>query len=118
MKKYFVIALALICLLVVAGSCGKKTNPLWGLWTLNSTSPVKTEFMFNDDNTGFIFVADTVRFETSWTQDSLLNLQMFDMNIGKSISIYRKYRVNIDGNTLKLQDVETGITREYSRFVE
>ncbi|MBQ7361643.1 MAG: hypothetical protein IJW68_04025 [Bacteroidaceae bacterium] len=117
MKKYFVIASVVVAMIVAACS-EKETNPLWGMWILKSTSPIKTEIMFNDDNTGFVFVADTVRFETSWQQDSLLNVHMFDMTVGKSLGMKKSYRVTIDGNEMKMENVKTGNITEYTRFVE
>ena len=117
MKKYFLIIATIVSLVIIA--CGKSTNPLWGMWILQTPSPVRTEVMFNDDNTGFVFMADEVRFETTWTQDTLLHVKYkdtFSSNTGLGLS--RSYSVTLDGNNLKLKDTLTGEVTEYTRFVE
>ena len=43
-------------MLFVASCSGNKVNPIWGLWTQKPIFGPKTELMFNDDNTGFVFV--------------------------------------------------------------
>ena len=109
----------LVTFFIIACNSDKKVDPLWGMWTLQSSSPVKTEIMFNDDYTGFVFVADTVQFETSWQQDSLLNVAYFDMTSGKkSLGIRKSYSFKIDGDVLILKDCETGEDSKYMRFVE
>ena len=118
MKKYFVMLSAVVAMLVASCS-GDKTNPIWGMWTLPSESPVKTEIMFTDDFTGFVFVADTVQFETSWQQDSVLRVNYFDMAAGrKGLGIQKIYSVTVDGDVLTLKDKKSGEVTKYSRFVE
>lgn len=114
MKKYFFVIAAIVSLMIVA--CGNSSNPLWGMWILHSPAPVKTEVMFNDDNSGFVFMADEVCFETTWTQDTLLHVKYKDTH--KGIKFSRSYTVNLAGDSLKLTDTLTGDITEYTRFVE
>ena len=115
MKKIFFAFSALVVMLFMAGC--NNTNPIWGLWTQEPALVQKTEIMFNDDNTGFVFVADTAKYETKWQQDSLLIVKYVDP-YAKEATESKSYRVSIDGNTMKLEDVNTGKVTNYSRYVE
>ena len=114
MKKHFLIIATIVSLVIVA--CGNKSKALWGLWILQSPEPFKTEVMFNDDNSGFVFMADDVRFETTWTLDTMLHVDYKDTF--KGIRFSRNYTMELDGDKLKLTDALTGKVTEYIRFVE
>ena len=119
MKKSFLIISAVAAMLFVAACSGEKTNPLWGLWTQKPIFGAKTEIMFNDDNTGFVFVADTVMYETRWMQDSLLRVSYYETNSPQKIKgVLKSFRVTVDGDKMKLEDVKTGQVTKYSRYVE
>ena len=120
MKKSFILISAVASMLLVAAcGSGEKTNPLWGLWMQKPVFGPKTEIMFNDDNTGFVFVADTVQFETKWQQDSLLRVNYFEVSSSqKTHGEFKYYRVEIDGDMMKLEEVKTGKVTNYSRYVE
>jgi hypothetical protein len=75
--------------------------------------------MFNDDNTGFVFVADTVQYETAWQQDSLLRVRYFEAaSAKKTLGKFKFYRVSIDGDAMKLEELKTGKVTKYLRYVE
>lgn len=117
MKKLFFLISAFSIMLFMAGC--EKPNPLWGLWTQKPIFGPRTEIMFNDDNTGFVFVADTVKYETAWKQDSLLQVRYFDASSSyKSLGELKFYRVSIDGDNMKLEELKTGKVTNYSRYVE
>ena len=120
MKKSFLIILAVAAMLFVAACSGNKVNPLWGLWTQKPVFGPKTEFMFNDDNTGFVFVADTVQYETMWSQDSLLRVNFYETSSPRTLApdVFKSFRVTIDGDKMKLEEVKTGKVTQYSRYVE
>ncbi len=119
MKKSFLLISAVATMLFVAACGGEKVNPLWGLWTQKPVFGPKTEIMFNDDNTGFVFVADTVMYETKWQQDSLLRVSYFGTELPrKHVGKFKTFRVTIDGDKMKLEDVKTGQVTKYSRYVE
>lgn len=119
MKKTFLIISAVAAMLIVASCSGDKTNPLWGMWTQKPIFGPKTEIMFNDDYTGFVFVADTVKYETTWQQDSLLRVNFFEASSSKkSLGEFKSFRVTIDGDEMKLEEVKSGKVTNYSRFVE
>ena len=40
------------------------------------------------------------------------------MTVGKSRGMKKSYRVTIDGNEMKMENVKTGNITEYTRFVE
>ena len=120
MKKSFFVISAVAAMLFVAACSGNKVNPIWGLWTQKPIFGPKTEFMFNDDNTGFVFVADTVQYETTWTEDSLLRVSFFEASSPRTLvsDDFKSYRVIIDGDNMKLEEVKTGKVTQYSRYVE
>lgn len=116
MKKLFFLISAFTVMLFMAGC--EKPNPLWGLWIQVPRIDAKTEIMFNDDNTGFVFVADTVKYETAWKQDSLLQVRYFDTSSSqKSLGELKFYRVSIDGDNMRLEELKTGKVTKYSRYV-
>ncbi len=118
-KSIFIISAMVAMLFVAACGFGEKTNPLWGLWTQKPIFGPKTEIMFNDDNTGFVFVADTVKYETTWKQDSLLRVNFFETSSSKkSMGEFKSFKVTIDGDAMKLEEVKTGKVTKYSRYVE
>lgn len=117
MKKLFFLISVFTIMLFVAGC--EKPNPLWGLWMQTPKFGPKTEIMFLDDNTGFVFVADTAKYETTWKQDSLLQVRYFDASSSqKSLGELKCYKVSIDGNNMKLEEVKTGKVTNYSRYIE
>ena len=120
MKKNLLFIFASAVVACIMSCSDSKVNPLWGMWTLQSEqSGAKTEIMFTDDFTGFVFVADTVQFETSWQQDSVLRVNYFDMAAGrKGLGIQKAYSVTVDGDILTLKDKKSGEVTKYSRFLE
>ena len=106
-------------LLIAACESGNKTNPLWGLWVQKPIFGAKTEIMFNDDHTGFLFVADTVQYETRWFQDSLLRVSYMDgATLQRIPGMLKSYRVTIDGDKMKLEEINSGKVTQYTRYVE
>ena len=119
MKKRSFLFSAVAAMLLVAACSGNKTNPLWGMWTQKPIFGPRTEIMFNDDNTGFVFVADTVKYETTWQQDSLLRVNFFESSSAKkTLGEFRSFRVTINGDEMKLEEIKTGKVTKYSRYVE
>lgn len=120
MKKLFFVVSALAFMLFVAAcNMGNKANPLWGLWVQKPIFGPKVEIMFNDDNTGFVFVEDTVKYETMWKQDSLLLVNYFDASLPeKKFGNFKLYKVTIDGDVMQLEEKKTGKITKYSRYVE
>lgn len=117
MRKIFFVFLTLVVILFMTG-CGK-TNPIWGLWVQTPKIGPKTEIMFTDDNTGFVFVEDTVKYETKWKQDSLLYVDYFETLSTEKVAAESKfYKVTIDEGNMKLEDIKTGKVTSYSRYVE
>ena len=118
-KAFFAISAIAALLFIAACDSGNKVNPLWGLWIQKSVSGPKTEIMFNDDNTGFVFVADTVTYETKWIQDSLLIINYFEPSVERQgVGVLKSFRVSISGNTMKLKNAHTGEVTKYSRYVD
>ena len=120
MKKAFFVVSAMVAMLFVAAcGSGEKTNPIWGLWVQKPAFGPKTEIMFNDDNTGFVFVADTVKYETRWQQDTLLRVIYVEPSAAiNPIGEFTFYRVTIDGDVMKLEERKTGKVTSYSRYIE
>ena len=71
-------ALAIVALLFTACAGGQSEKPsapyysdMLGLWVLQQPDgAAKLELMFNEDSTGFVFVADTFHCGISWQPDS------------------------------------------------
>lgn len=100
-------------LLLVA--CGGKKDEaavpdysnMLGLWMLQEPQlESKWEIMFNEDSTGFIFVADTFHCGIAWQPDSaLINVDFLYKNYGLKYSIRRKFNAVVDADTLWLQEI-------------
>lgn len=117
MKKIFFVFSTLVIILFMTGC--NNVNPIWGLWVQTPKNGPKTEIMFTDDNTGFVFVEDTVKYETTWKQDSLLCVDYYETSSPEKVAVESKsYRVTIDDDIMKLEDIKTGKVTNYSRFVE
>lgn len=123
MKKIFFAIFCIFAIIVFASCNGKdnkkETNPLWGMWTMYPQSDVKKEIMFNDDFTGFVFVADTVQYEISWHQENLLEVRYFDMTTAKKDKgSVVSYETTVLGDTLVLKDIKNNSVLRYLRFKE
>lgn len=94
-------------------SCGGKknepqpaVNPLWGMWVQQEPAvESKRELMFTEDNTGFVFVADTFSCSLRWKQTSMLNVFFIHKNDTGFCTVDKKYNMSIDADTLFLHDV-------------
>lgn len=91
-------------------------NPLWGLWVqMYPDTEAKSEIMFNDDCTGFLFIADTLVAETIWEQSDVVSVR-FSSSVNSTLhGIERIYDVQIDADTLSLIDKTTGLETNYLR---
>lgn len=118
MKKTLLIISSVAAIFLMA-ACEEKANPIWGLWLQKPVFGPKTEIMFNDDNTGFVFVADTVKYETTWSEDSLLRVFYREASSQQnSLGDVKSYKVKIDGDVMLLEEKKTGDVTKYSRYVE
>lgn len=123
MKKYTKVMLmaAAVCLMVAMASCGGKkapeVNPIWGMWMQEyPATSTKSEIMFNDDSTGFVFNVDTLVYETRWVEDGELKIEYKSGNgdalNGKTVS----YKASVVEDTLELVDKASGTETRYIRI--
>lgn len=82
----------------------ENVNPLWGMWIRQEPSAsAKWEIMFNEDNTGFVFVADTLLCRTQWKCDSLLHVDFLPQNDSTVCAVSKRFEAAIDADTLLLR---------------
>ena len=123
-----------ISLAVVLVSCGGKKqeqatveaqavkveSPVLGLWVQQEPATEgKREIMFNEDRTGFVFVADTLHSRIKWEQGSSLNVTFEHKNGAVEEAVYT-YTVNADTLCLGACDAkgDVGAVSSYVRFKE
>lgn len=111
MKRIYTVCMVAM-LMTALFSCGNKSqqssdkkeiNPIWGMWLQQTpATDVKQEIMFNEDFTGFVFVADTLQYCLQWSQDNNLNV-VYKSPAGDVLSDKEsKYDVTLNGDTLVL----------------
>lgn len=94
-------------------------NPLWGLWMqTHPATAVKNEIMFNEDCTGFLFCADTLVAETVWEQGDVLGVRFSSSTDSTLHGLKKRYRTQINGDTLLLMDAVTGLETTYRRVTD
>ncbi len=125
--KNIIFAVSLLAMLVACG--GKKQeqvqavkvkSPVLGLWVQQEpATESKCEIMFNEDKTGFVFVADTLHSRIKWEQGSSLNVTFEHKNgaVEQAVYIY-----NVNADTLCLgtcgSDGSVETVNSYVRFKE
>ena len=89
-------------------------NPILGMWR-QYESDKKTEIMFNEDYTGFVFDSDTLFSELSWRQDDCLSVH-YSLTID-SVRIVEKHRYNVSflSDTLLLHEIDNGVVSKFGR---
>ncbi len=112
MKKTTVTC-AMLLLSLVFYSCGNKTqnssannkvNPIWGMWLQQEpATEAKREIMFNDDFTGFVFVADTLQYTLQWSQDENLKIKYKNPLDGNAFVNELLFNVTLSQDTLMLE---------------
>ncbi len=103
-------------------SCGhkeKSVNPLWGLWIqVEPETVTKSEVMFNEDSTGFVFNADTLVCETRWLQNDKLKVNFFLNPSDNGITKESVYSYTVIADTLVLNDDSSATSTRYLRVKE
>lgn len=110
----FSVIVTIALLLVACGGNNKKSSAdyseILGLWVLEGAQgDAKKEIMFNEDSTGFVFVADTFHCGISWLpgENSIDVKYNYNKNgIKSSVTKVLKPVVVVD--TLTLQEIATG----------
>ena len=120
-------ALAIVALLFTACGGGRSEQPaapyysdMLGLWVLQQPDgAAKLELMFNEDSTGFVFVADTFHCGISWQPNSaVINAEYHYRMQGMKFSIPRRFDYSVSCDTLFLREfAEDGSLSPVSRFV-
>lgn len=89
-------------------------NPILGMWR-QYESDKKTEIMFNEDYTGFVFDSDTLFSELAWRQDDCLSVH-YSLTID-SVRIMEKHRYNVSflSDTLFLHEIDNGTVSKFGR---
>ena len=112
-------ALAIVALLFAACGGGRSEKPaapyysdMLGLWVLQQPDgAAKLELMFNEDSTGFVFVADTFH-------SAVINAEYHYRMQGMKFSIPRRFDYSVSCDTLFLREIaEDGSLSPVSRFV-
>ena len=120
----FSVIVTIALLLVACGGNNKKSSAdyseILGLWVLEGAQgDAKKEIMFNEDSTGFVFVADTFHCGISWQPDSaVINAEYHYRMQGMKFSIPRRFDYSVSCDTLFLREIaEDGSMSPVSRFV-
>ncbi len=110
----FSVIVTIALLLVACGGNNKKYSAdyseILGLWVLEGAQgDAKKEIMFNEDSTGFVFVADTFHCGISWLpgENSIDVKYNYNKNGIKS-SVTKVLKPVIVVDTLTLQEIATG----------
>lgn len=128
MKNVFFSLMCVAALLLTA--CGNKAQKslvddygdMLGLWVLQEPQrDAKWEMMFNEDSTGFVFVADTFHCSFSWLpNDDVIDVKYLYNNGGVKYTIANKFKHALDADTLILQEIGEGgaelVKNRYLRF--
>lgn len=98
----------------------KDYSELLGMWVLQQQQDsAKLEMMFNEDSTGFVFVADTFHCGIKWQPDSsLIDVRYLYSTNGIKFAIEKRYSPTLDADTLFLQEVAPdGVLLVKNKFV-
>lgn len=121
----FSILAAALLFTACGGSKSEKTetpyySEMLGLWVLREpVNDSKLELMFNEDSTGFVFVADTFHCGISWQPDSSIIDALYHYRMkGMKFSVPRKFDYSVLCDTLFLREIcEDGSLSPVSKFV-
>lgn len=118
-KALFLAVLAVLYVSCTSGNKEPEVNPLWGMWLQEYPSvATKSEIMFNDDSTGFVFNVDTLVYETRWSGDDVIKVQYNSYNGGELHGLEKSYKVSVVQDTLTLLDETDGTEKRYIRVAE
>lgn len=90
------------------------SNPLLGMWQQCGCS-TKSEIMFNEDFTGFVFDCDTLFCEILWRHDELLVVDFSLITDASRITAKVSYNVDFINDTLLLKNVDNGEFLKFNR---
>ena len=90
------------------------SNPLLGMWQQCSCS-TKSEIIFNEDFTGFVFDCDTLFCEIQWRYDELLAVDFSLITDASRITAKVLYNVDFINDTLLLKNVDNGELLKFNR---
>ena len=90
------------------------SNPLLGMWQQCGCS-TKSEIMFNEDLTGFVFDCDTLFCEILWRHDELLVVDFSLITDASRITAKVSYNVDFINDTLLLKNVDNGEFLKFNR---
>ncbi|MBR3883269.1 MAG: hypothetical protein IKJ31_00700 [Bacteroidaceae bacterium] len=96
----------------------KSANPLWGLWLqVEPVTSSKCELMFNEDFSGFVFNADTLVSQTTWSHNDVLKVN-YSANSIHGVVETVVYDCILNADTLVLNDKSSLACKRYLRVKE
>lgn len=90
------------------------SNPILGMWQQCGCSE-KSEIMFNEDYTGFVFESDTLFCEMQWRQDELLSVHYSLVTDSATLTTKLNYEVSFLNDTLLLYNVDSNTQSKFMR---